>query len=588
MGAVADFVEDTFDAVGDVFEAVGDVVEDVVDFVGDAVEKVGDVVQAVLDDPLPVLLSVAGSFVGIPPAITMGAITAARGGDLEDIALSMGTAYFAPQVGSAISSTVSSAFIDAGFNEVFTEVASNSISKGLVNGTIAEIKGGSFEDGFAGGFTGGMVQGGVGEVASYIKPDIVELALESGLDLNDANAIFNAGTKAFSAGVTSEITGRGDFATSFTNSAIGSGIDAGTRSLNTTIDEQFASAATNWNEKDKEGETIDTTAVGAGIPNEIVGQVTVSSIGFDTTADDSLTSTASTDSTIDTASVLADSSNITGNTTGETATSDISLLPETQLSNAPTGETVIDFEDLIGNGANADSAVVSNASLSDVIDDAGLAGTGLVDDSFDDISLAEVLGEKDTYETPESVIDIAENIPTDEVPATSVEPKGALTTMAEVPAIDLDTSKPAVVSEVPVSENLLTAGLATEQPTGGLNAVSQTSETTPEAKMANSLGLKATDITKPMVATVGSLLKQSLGKQKRPAPRAPVRPAGGLQMASARPVARKATPPRMDVAKLIPIQKAAPIAPPKTLASTAKLSPVTNIAGLTSLVKKTG
>jgi len=588
MGAVADFVEDAFDAVGDVFEAVGDVVEDVVDFVGDAVEKVGDVVQAVLDDPLPVLLSVAGSFVGIPPAITMGAITAARGGDLEDIALSMGTAYFAPQVGSAISSTVSSAFIDAGFNEVFTEVASNSISKGLVNGTIAEIKGGSFEDGFAGGFTGGMVQGGVGEVASYIKPDIVELALESGLDLNDANAIFNAGTKAFSAGVTSEITGRGDFATSFTNSAIGSGIDAGTRSLNTTIDEQFASAATNWNEKDKEGETIDTTAVGAGIPNEIVGQVTVSSIGFDTTADDSLTSTASTDSTIDTASVLADSSNITGNTTGETATSDISLLPETQLSNAPTGETVIDFEDLIGNGANADSAVVSNASLSDVIDDAGLAGTGLVDDSFDDISLAEVLGEKDTYETPESVIDIAENIPTDEVPATSVEPKGALTTMAEVPAIDLDTSKPAVVSEAPVSENLLTAGLATEQPTGGLNAVSQTSETTPEAKMANSLGLKATDITKPMVATVGSLLKQSLGKQKRPAPRAPVRPAGGLQMASARPVARKATPPRMDVAKLIPIQKAAPIAPPKTLASTAKLSPVTNIAGLTSLVKKTG
>jgi hypothetical protein len=587
MGAVADFVEDTFDAVGDVFEAVGDVVEDVVDFVGEAVEKVGDVVQAVLDDPLPVLLSVAGSFVGIPPAITMGAITAARGGDLEDIALSMGTAYFAPQVGSAISSTVSSAFIDAGFNEVFTEVASDSISKGLVNGTIAEIKGGSFEDGFAGGFTGGMVQGGVGEVASYVKPDIVEMALESGLDLKDANAIYNAGTRAFSSGITSEITGRGDFATSFTNSAIGSGIDAGTRSLNNTIDEQFASAATNWNEKDKEGETIDTTATGAGIPNDVVGQVTVSSIGFDTKADDNLTTNA--ESTIDTASVLNDSSNITSKTSGETATSDISILPETQLANAPTGETVVDFEDLIGNttATNANSVLASNASLSDVIADAGLADTGLGNESLDNISLAEVLGEKN-YETPESVIDIAENIPTDEVPAASVEPKGALTTMAEVPAIDLDTSKPAVVSEAPVSENLLTAGLATEQPTGGLNAVSQTSETTPEAKMANSLGLKATDITKPMVATVGSLLKQSLGKQKRPAPRAPVRPAGGLQMASARPVARKATPPRMDVAKLIPIQKAAPIAPPKTLASTAKLSPVTNIAGLTSLVKKTG
>jgi hypothetical protein len=591
MGAVADFVEDAFDVVGDVFEAVGDVVEDVVDFVGEAVEKVGDVVQAVLDDPLPVLLSVAGSFVGIPPAITMGAITAARGGDLEDIALSMGTAYFAPSVGNAISSTVSSAFIEAGVNEAFTQVASDAISKGLVNGTIAEIKGGDFEDGFAGGFTGGLVQGGVGEVASYIKPDIVDLALESGLDLNDANAIFKAGTKAVSAGITSEITGRGDFVTSFTNSAIGSGVDAGTRSLNTTIDEQFASAATNWNETDKEGETIDTTATGAGIPNDVVGQVTVSSIGFDTKADDNLT--ANTESTIDTANVLADSSvatsptNVTS-TSGETATSDISILPETQLAQAPTGETVVDFADLIGEATPVSSATAANTSLSDVIADAGLSDTGLADSLLGETSLADVTGDGDIYETPESVIDIAENIPTDEAPVTSVEPKGGLTTIAQAPIVDLDTSAPAVVSEAPVAENLLTAGLAADQPVGGLNAVSQTGETTPEAKMATSMGLKPTDITKPIVATVGSLVKQSLNKQKRPAPRAPVRPAGGLQMAGAKNAPRKAAPPRMDVAKLIPIQKAAPIAPPKKLASTAKLSPVTNIAGLTSLVKKTG
>jgi hypothetical protein len=591
MGAVADFVEDTFDAVGDVFEAVGDVVEDVVDFVGEAVEKVGDVVQAVLDDPLPVLLSVAGSFVGIPPAITMGAITAARGGDLEDIALSMGTAYFAPSVGNAISSTVSSAFIEAGVNEAFTQVASDAISKGLVNGTIAEIKGGDFEDGFAGGFTGGLVQGGVGEVASYIKPDIVDLALESGLDLNDANAIFKAGTRAVSAGITSEITGRGDFVTSFTNSAIGSGVDAGTRSLNTTIDEQFASAATNWNEKDKEGETIDTTATGAGIPNDVVGQVTVSSIGFDTKADDNLT--ANTESTIETANVLADSSAATSpanvtSTSGETATSDISILPETQLAQAPTGETVVDFQDLIGETTPVSSATAANTSLSDVIADAGLSDTGLANTLLGETSLAEVTGDGDIYETPESVIDIAENIPTGEAPATSVEPKGGLTTIAQAPIVDLDTSAPAVVSEAPVAENLLTAGLAADQPVGGLNAVSQTGETTPEAKMATSMGLKPTDITKPMVATVGSLVKQSLNKQKRPAPRAPVRPAGGLQMAGAKTAPRKTAPPRMDVAKLIPIQKAAPIAPPKKLASTAKLSPVSNIAGLTSLVKKTG
>lgn len=545
VNAVMSVVESVVDAVGDVVEAVGDVVEKVVD-------TVGNVVQAVIDDPLPVLLSVAGSFVGIPPAITMGAITAARGGDLEDIALSMGTAYFAPQVGSALSSTVSSAFIDAGFNEAFTEVASNSISKGLVNGTVAEIKGGSFEDGFAGGFTGGLVAGGVGEVSSYVKDDVIALAQESGLDLKDATSLYNAGTRAVSAGVTSEITGKGDFATSFTNSAIGSGINAGTASLNSTIDEQFKTAATDWNEKDKDGEAVDTTVTGAGIPNDVVGQVTVSSIGVDNTAD-----------TIDTATVLADKADTAEKTVGETATSNISTLPETQLAQAPTGETVTDFTDIIDTQTPTGASTVVASSTD---------GTG---------------------EVPESVIDIADSLPTGAETVASTEPKGGLTTLAEAsttPVVDLtDLTKPAVVSEAPVSENLLTAGLAPEQPVGGLNAVAQTTEATPEAKMASSLGLKPTDITKPVVATVGSLLKQGL-TQKRPTQSASARPAGGLQMASAKPVVRKpaAPPARMDVAKLIPIQKATPVAPPKTLASTAKLSPVTNIAGLTSLVKKTG
>ena len=163
---------------------------------------------------------------------------------------------------------------------------------------------------------------------------------------------------------------------------------------------------------------------------------------------------------------------------------------------------------------------------------------------------------------------------------------------------DLDTTAPAVVSEAPVGENLLTAGLAQDKPEGGLNAVSPAA--TPQDKMASSMGIKPTDFTKPLVATVGSLLKKSLTQPKRPPPRAPVRrmaqrPAGGLQMAGAKP---KAAPPqRMDVANLIPIQKATPmqkaapttrVAPAKTLASGAKLSPITDIATLTSLVKNKG
>jgi hypothetical protein len=558
MSAVVSFVEDVFDAVGDVVEAVGDVVEDVVEFAGDVIEKVGDTVQAVIEDPLPVLLSVAGSFIGIPPPLTMGAITAARGGDLEDIVLSVGTAYFAPSVGNAISSTVSSTFIEAGLNETFSQVASNSISSGLVNGTVAEIKGGSFEDGFAGGFTGGMVAGGVREVGNYVKPDIIALAQDSGLNLQDANTVYNATTRAFSAGITSEITGRNDFATSFTNSAIGSGVDYGVRELNESIDKQFRTAATDWNEKDKEGEPVSVATTGAGIPNEVVGQVTVSGYGVDNTPN-----------TVDTATVLADSqdareaNNATSSYTGERATSDISILPETQLAEAPKAETATDFAELIG----AEKPTSSDSVLAE--------------------------SPVTTTDVPESVIDIAEALPEEAPPVASTEPVGGLNALADAttPIVDLDTTKPAVVSEAPIAENLTTAGLAADQPVGGLNAVAQAEQQTPEAKMASSMGLKPTDITKPLVATVGNLVKQSL-TQKRPPQRAPARPAGGLQMASAKPVARRAPPPqRMDVASLIPIQKDAPttrVAPAKTLGKDAKLTPITNIAGLTSQVKKTG
>jgi hypothetical protein len=557
VDAVVGVVESVVDAVGDVVEAVGDVVEDVVD-------TVGNVVQAVIDDPLPVLLSVAGSFVGIPPAVTMGAITAARGGDLEDIALSMGTAYFAPQVGSAISGTVSSAFIDAGFNEAFTQVASDSISKGLVNGTIAEIKGGDFEDGFAGGFTGGMVAGGVGEVASYVQDDVIQLGLDNGLDLRDATSVYNAGVKAVSAGVTSEVTGKGDFVTSFTNSAVGSGVDAGTRSLNVTIDEQFNTAATSW---DEEGEKVDTTVTGAGIPDDIVGQVTVSSIGVDATADTNIIDTK-TDSTVDTSNVLADT---TTDDSGETAVSDVSVLPTTTantatsdtttLAQAPTAESTIDFADLI---------------------DTSTGGS-------DDVVLADTT---DVTEVPAEVADIADTVTTTaETPTT----QGALTTVAESKPVDsLDVVTPdttavtgSTVTEAPIAGNLLTEGLNTEQPVGGLNAVAKTADD----KMATSLGLKPTDITKPIVATVGNLLKSTLKQGTKPPARTMARkPAGALStMAKVnKPRPMNMPPARVDVAKLIPIQKATAMQPAKTLASTAKLSPVSNIAGLTSLVKKTG
>jgi hypothetical protein len=502
--------------------------------------------------------------------VTMGAITAARGGDLEDIALSVGTAYLGSSAGagvtSSISSTFSSTFIEAGVNETFSEIAGNSITKGLINGTIAEVKGGNFEDGFAGGAVGGLVAGGVGEVANFVKPDIVNFAMENGLDLRDATAAYNAGVRAVSAGVTSEVTGRNDFVTSFSSSLIGSGVDYGVRSIN----QQFDVVATSWNNQDGDRDPIDLTVEGQGIPNNLVGQVQVSDIGVNNTASTS---------TFDAASVLGDTFNRdTGAGAGNVSTADADEIDDgtpipqgsVTVTQAPTGETADDFVDLLSTAGTTSS-------------------DNVLDDTLSNIS--------------SNLSDVAENLPTDEdadVGATVIAnsiPVGALATASDaLQSTDLlDSTKQdkAVLSEAPVVENLLTAGLAQDKPEGGLNAVSQTA---PQNKTDSLMGFKATDITKPLVVTAGNLLKQGLTQPKRQAPR-PMRPAGGLQLANARPMAKRPAmppPPRMDVSKLTPIKKAAPAkrpttgGPPTTLASNANLTPVKNITGLTSLVKKTG
>jgi hypothetical protein len=293
MSAVVSFVSDVVESVVD---AVGDVVETVVDVVDKAVEFVGDTVQAVLDDPLPTLLSIAGSFVGIPPMVTNALITAARGGDIGDIALSVGTAYFAPTVSNSISSTLSASIGDALINETVSNVVVDGISKGLVNGTISEIRGGDFEDGFAGGFTGTIVGAGVGEVSNFVNESIFE-------ELPDMGKFGDYAEKAVTSGITAEITGRGSFDTAFTNSVINSTANAGANYATSAINDQFNMTATTDQEitgaeegdaederflltelDDSWAKTTGMVGTSAGLPDEIVEEVEVSDIGRGTTS----------------------------------------------------------------------------------------------------------------------------------------------------------------------------------------------------------------------------------------------------------------------------------------------------------------
>ena len=184
MGFVAAFVEDVGDIIGDTFEAVGDIVEDTTEFIGDAIEKIGDTIEAIVEDPLPTLLMIAGSAVGIPPYVTSAIITAARGGDLGDIALSAGTAYLGAELGgqfqtSSIAGSLSSTLVESGVDTAIASTVTTSIGKGLVNGAVAELKGGDFVDGFTGGLVGSVVGAGVQEVTSIVSDAFATTATEA-------------------------------------------------------------------------------------------------------------------------------------------------------------------------------------------------------------------------------------------------------------------------------------------------------------------------------------------------------------------------------------------------------------------------
>jgi hypothetical protein len=231
----------------------------------------------------------------------MAAITAARGGDLEDIVLSAGVAYLAPQASNALSSTLSSTIGGGIINQTVSDIVVDGVSKGLVNGTIAEIRGGDFEDGFAGGFTGSIVNSSVGEFTNeFISPGVQDMLADSGLDTSTINTIVKEGTRAVSSGLTAEITGRGDFNDAFLNSVQNSTINVGTNYAVNTIGDQFRSVEdglqTVENEREGESELLsfndyfdldsnrDTDTTAAGIPDLLVDEIEISDLGSNTGA----------------------------------------------------------------------------------------------------------------------------------------------------------------------------------------------------------------------------------------------------------------------------------------------------------------
>jgi hypothetical protein len=136
MSAVVKAVTKVVDTV---VEAVGDVVDTVVDVVKDVGSAIDDyVLQPIKEDPVSFVVQVAATAVGIPPPITAAAITAAKGGDLEDIGKSALAAYVAPKVGSTVATSVANATAGSALQNTLASAAGGAAS----GATSAAITGG--------------------------------------------------------------------------------------------------------------------------------------------------------------------------------------------------------------------------------------------------------------------------------------------------------------------------------------------------------------------------------------------------------------------------------------------------------------
>jgi hypothetical protein len=577
MSAVVSFVSDVVESVVD---AVGDVVETVVDVVEDAVEFVGDTVQAVIDDPLPTLLMIAGSAVGIPPAITSAAITAARGGDLQDIVLSAGAAYYAPTATNAISSTLSASIGDSIINQAVSDTVVQGVSRGLVSGTIAEIRGGDFDDAFAGAFTGTIVNSGVSEFTNeFIQPNVQDMLADTGFDPSTINIIGRETGRAFSAGLTAEILDRGDFDDAFQTSLENSTINIGTNYAANTISNEFKEIQRGWEtvdqNSDKEDErdlldfgdfrsmetTAETDATGAGIPDSLVEDVQAA----EGQSDESIYDLARGEDPYGSAEDIIEEFDGSPATAGSGfADIDFESMSDEMRDLFDFGSTVAQDETQLPiNGLDfAGQQFGPQADESDVLFDYGVAQYAPEEGVID----SDIFASAPAEEEPEE--DIYAGL-TDESFGLSQEPSEDV---AQVDIAPEESSGAMGVIE------------------GGLNKVKQafTDVTDPENIKSGLGSIAMNQVLRPAIRqSLTRAIRRTPTRQVAQRPQAPARPKPKLtpdqikQMQATRMGQQPAQ--KIDMSKILAKAKQPAYVPPQKV-DVSKLTPVTNVAGLTDIL----
>lgn len=180
-------------AVSSVVEVVSDAVSDVGDVVSDAGSWIDDnVIQPIKDDPINSAIKIGAYYFGGPIAgsLATAGITAAQGGDLEDIAKSAATSYVAGQAGAQVGGAVGGTVA----GETGSTIAGN-IAGGAAGGAAAGATGSALSGGNVGqGFLTGLLTGGVNSGVNTAGNAISNAYYTGSNQMGDNFQIFDDGT----------------------------------------------------------------------------------------------------------------------------------------------------------------------------------------------------------------------------------------------------------------------------------------------------------------------------------------------------------------------------------------------------------
>jgi hypothetical protein len=100
------FFSDPFKGIGDLVSGAGHIFEDIGKTISSVVSTIGKTIDSIVHNPLPTIETVVLSAAGVPYPIAAAAVSAANGGNIQNIALSAAAAYAGGQVGQWAGSNV--------------------------------------------------------------------------------------------------------------------------------------------------------------------------------------------------------------------------------------------------------------------------------------------------------------------------------------------------------------------------------------------------------------------------------------------------------------------------------------------------